>query len=69
MQGGFEKFPNEEDILGTQMKAVGEVMSIGCTYKEAFMKAIRSLENGRFGLGNIKEYKDKTIDEFKKFTL
>ena len=61
----FEKFPNEEDILGTQMKAVGEVMSIGCTYKEAFMKAIRSLENGRFGLGNIKEYKDKTIDELR----
>lgn len=61
----FEKFPNEEDILGTQMKAVGEVMSIGSTYKEAFMKAIRSLENGRFGLGNIKEYKDKTIDELR----
>lgn len=62
----FEKFPQEEDILGTQMKAVGEVMSIGSTYKEAFLKAIRSLENGRFGLGNLKEYKDKSLDELRK---
>ena len=62
----FEKFPNEEDVLGTQMKAVGEVMSIGSTYKEAFLKSIRSLENGRFGLGNLKEYKDKTLDELKQ---
>ena len=59
----FEKFPQEEDKLGTQMKAVGEVMSIGTTYKEAFLKAIRSLENGRFGLGNVKEYKEKSLDE------
>ncbi|MDE7314779.1 MAG: carbamoyl-phosphate synthase large subunit [Mucispirillum sp.] len=62
----FEKFPQEEDVLGTQMKAVGEVMSIGSTYKEAFLKAIRSLENGRFGLGNLKEYKDKSLDELRK---
>ncbi len=61
----FEKFPQEEDKLGTQMKAVGEVMSIGTTYKEAFLKAIRSLENGRFGLGNVKEYKEKSLDELR----
>ena len=61
----FEKFPQEEDKLGTQMKAVGEVMSIGATYKEAFLKAIRSLEKGRFGLGNIKEYKEKSLDELR----
>ena len=47
----FEKFPGAIDKLGTQMRAVGEVMSIGKTYKEAFQKAIRSLENGRHGLG------------------
>lgn len=62
----FEKFPDEQDILGTQMKAVGEVMSIGSTYKEAFLKAIRSLENSRFGLGNVKDYKDMSLDELKK---
>ena len=61
----FEKFPQEEDKLGTQMNAVGEVMSIGTTYKEAFLKAIRSLENGRFGLGNVKEYKEKSLDELR----
>ena len=47
----FEKFKGVEDKLGTQMRAVGEVMSIGKTYKEAFQKAIRSLETGRCGLG------------------
>ena len=47
----FEKFPKAKDKLGTQMKAVGEVMSIGQTFKEAFQKAIRSLEIGRYGLG------------------
>lgn len=40
----FEKFPQAKDHLGTQMKAVGEVMSIGKDFKEAFQKAIRSLE-------------------------
>ena len=49
----FEKFKGVEDKLGTQMRAVGEVMSIGKNYKEAFQKAIRSLETGRYGLGNI----------------
>ena len=48
----FEKFKGVEDKLGTQMRAVGEVMSIGKTYKEAFQKAIRSLETGRYGLGH-----------------
>jgi carbamoyl-phosphate synthase large subunit len=52
----FEKFPQAKDILGTQMKAVGEVMSIGKTFKEAFQKAIRSLEIKRYGLG-VKEFK------------
>jgi carbamoyl-phosphate synthase large subunit len=47
----FEKFPQAKDILGTQMKAVGEVMSIGKTFKEAFQKAICSLEIKRYGLG------------------
>ena len=46
----FEKFPGSLDQLGTQMRAVGEVMSIGKTYKEAFQKAIRSLETRRYGL-------------------
>ena len=47
----FEKFKGSQDKLGTQMKAVGEVMSIGKNYKEALQKAIRSLETGRYGLG------------------
>ncbi len=52
----FEKFKGVEDKLGTQMRAVGEVMSIGKTYKEAFQKAIRSLETGRYGLGYAKDF-------------
>ncbi len=52
----FEKFKGVEDKLGTQMRAVGEVMSIGKTYKEAFQKAIRSLETGRHGLGHAKDF-------------
>lgn len=59
----FEKFKGVEDKLGTQMKAVGEVMSIGKTYKEAFQKAIRSLENGRHGLGFAKNFNTKTREE------
>ena len=54
----FEKFKGVEDKLGTQMRAVGEVMSIGKTYKEAFQKAIRSLEIGQFGLGFAKDFHD-----------
>ncbi len=52
----FEKFKGVEDKLGTQMRAVGEVMSIGKSYKEAFQKAIRSLETGRYGLGHVKGF-------------
>ncbi len=59
----FEKFKGVEDKLGTQMRAVGEVMSIGKTYKEAFQKAIRSLETGRYGLGFAKDYHEKTREE------
>lgn len=59
----FEKFKGVEDRLGTQMRAVGEVMSIGKTYKEAFQKAIRSLEQGRWGLGFAKDFNDKTKEE------
>ena len=59
----FEKFKGVEDKLGTQMRAVGEVMSIGKTYKEAFQKAIRSLEIGRYGLGYAKDYNAKTKEE------
>ena len=59
----FEKFKGSEDKLGTQMKAVGEVMSIGKTYKEAFQKAVRSLETGRYGLGYAKDFVSKTKEE------
>jgi carbamoyl-phosphate synthase large subunit len=59
----FEKFKNSEDKLGTQMRAVGEVMSIGKNYKEAFQKSIRSLENGRYGLGFAKDFNDRSLDE------
>ncbi len=59
----FEKFKGVEDKLGTQMRAVGEVMSIGKTYKEAFQKAIRSLEIGRYGLGHAKDFDKKTKEE------
>ena len=58
----FEKFEGAEDKLGTQMRAVGEVMSIGKTYKEAFQKSIRSLENGRYGLGFAKDFHQKDAD-------
>jgi len=51
-----EKFRGVEDKLGTQMRAVGEVMSIGKNYKEAYQKAIRSLETGRYGLGHAKNF-------------
>ena len=59
----FEKFKGAEDKLGTQMRAVGEVMSIGKTYKEAFQKAIRSLETGRYGLGFAKDFHELSKDE------
>lgn len=59
----FEKFKGVEDKLGTQMRAVGEVMSIGKTYKEAFQKAIRSLETGRYGLGHVKDFDSFSKEE------
>ena len=61
----FEKFPQAEDILGTQMKAVGEAMSIGKTFKETFQKSIRSLEIKRYGLGD-EEFKTLSLKQLKK---
>jgi carbamoyl-phosphate synthase large subunit len=60
---GFEKFEGAEDKLGTQMRAVGEVMSLGKTYKEAFQKAIRSLETNRYGLGFAKNFNTLSLEE------
>jgi carbamoyl-phosphate synthase large subunit len=60
---GFEKFRDAEDKLGTQMRAVGEVMSIGKNYKEALQKAIRSLENGRYGLGFAKNFNSLSLED------
>ena len=59
----FEKFKDSQDRLGTQMRAVGEVMSIGKTYKEAFQKAVRSLEIGRYGLGFARDYHERSKEE------
>ena len=59
----FEKFKGSQDKLGTQMKAVGEVMSIGKNYKEALQKAIRSLEKGRYGLGFAADFNSLSLDE------
>jgi carbamoyl-phosphate synthase large subunit len=58
----FEKFKGAEDKLGTQMRAVGEVMSIGKTYKEALQKSIRSLEIGRYGLGFARDFHELPLD-------
>ena len=63
----FEKFKGVEDHLGSQMRAVGEVMSIGKTYKEAFQKAIRSLEKNRYGLGHVKDF--DTLSKEKLLTM
>jgi carbamoyl-phosphate synthase large subunit len=59
----FEKFEGVEDKLGTQMRAVGEVMSLGKNYKEAFQKSIRSLEIDRYGLGFALDFNKKSLDE------
>ncbi len=59
----FEKFKGVEDKLGTQMRAVGEVMSIGKNFKEAFQKAIRSLEIGQYGLGHAKNFDTMTKEQ------
>ena len=65
----FEKFKGVQDKLGTKMRAVGEVMSIGKTYKEAFQKAIRSLEIGRYGLGFAKDFNAKTKEDLLKLLI
>ncbi|MEE9499886.1 MAG: carbamoyl-phosphate synthase large subunit, partial [Candidatus Omnitrophota bacterium] len=62
----FEKFPQATDVIGTQMKAVGEVMSIGKTFKEAFQKSIRSLEIKRYGLGGAKDFKTLSLERLKE---
>jgi len=62
----FEKFPGAKDILGTQMRAVGEAMSIGKTFKETFQKSIRSLEIKRYGLGGAKDFKTLSLDRLKE---
>jgi len=59
----FEKFAGLQDRLGTQMLAVGEVMSIAKNYQEAFQKAIRSVEIGRHGLGGAKDFARRSLDE------
>ncbi len=61
----FEKFPGSIDKLGTQMRAVGEAMSIGKNYKEGFQKAIRSLETGRHGLGFAKNFNGLSLEELR----
>jgi len=61
----FEKFRQAKDVIGTQMKAVGEVMSIGKTFKESFQKAIRALETGRHGLGGAKNFKSLSLDDLR----
>jgi len=59
----FEKFRDAVDKLGTQMRAVGEVMSIGKNYKEALQKSIRSLESGRYGLGFARDFHTKSLEQ------
>jgi carbamoyl-phosphate synthase large subunit len=65
----FEKFKGVQDKLGTQMRAVGEVMSIGKNYKEALHKAIRSLENGRYGLGFARDFNRRPLSELMELLL
>ena len=65
----FEKFRGIEDKLGTQMRAVGEVMSIGKTYTEAFQKAVRSLETGRYGLGFARDFHERSLEELLKMLV
>ncbi len=59
----FEKFEGAEDMLGTQMRAVGESMIICKNYKEALQKAIRSLEINRYGLGFAKDFHEKPLED------
>ncbi len=66
----FEKFPQADPVLGISMKAVGEAMAIGRTFKEALQKGIRSIEIGRYGFGadggDIPEKDQKNLDEIRK---
>ena len=57
----FEKFPGADDTLGTQMKSVGEVMSIGRTFPEALQKAARSLETGKAGFVSLRDRVDYRV--------
>ena len=59
----FEKFKNAENRLGTSMKSVGEVMSIGKSFEDAFQKSIRGLESKASGLGNYKNYRELPFEE------
>ncbi|MGK7912171.1 MAG: carbamoyl-phosphate synthase large subunit [Synechococcus sp.] len=61
----FEKFPGSKPILTTQMKSVGEAMSIGRTFQESLQKALRSLEIGRFGFGADKVEELPPLDEIR----
>ena len=65
----FEKFPETEDFLTTSMKSVGETMAIGRTFKESLQKAIRSLEIGRFALGQALPEDVKDKNDFLKSKL
>ena len=65
----FEKFKGVNDHLGTQMRAVGEVMSIGKNFKEAFQKAVRSLEKDRYGLGFVKNYNELSKEKLLKLLV
>ena len=62
----FEKFPQTKPELGTQMKSVGEIMSIGSTFKEALGKAMRSLETDNLGFDLIENDKNKILGLWKK---
>jgi len=62
----FEKFPEVEDILGIQMKSVGETMAIGRTFKEALQKGLRGLEIGHTGLDNKLNYKNVSEDKIEE---
>ena len=62
----FEKFPNADAILTTQMKSVGEVMAIGRNFQESFQKALRGLELGYDGLNEISSDKTRIIKELKE---
>ncbi len=61
----FEKFPEADPQLTTQMKSVGEVMAIGRTFKESLQKAIRSLETGSYGLEPIHMGNDELVSKLK----